>query len=192
MKRDINSSAFFSLDEATTRIFRELIETKFGEKITRCCQVKKLRKAVYDKTHQYISESSYKRLFGLVKHEGERFSKAILNILALYLGYESFADMLPAIKGNSLQTPLQTLCTSTLERGSQIRVSFDKGLESFMCYIGDNNFIINRSTMPLFAKGEIFKTESISTGKCLKDSDFKFPTDKSVCSTFVTSVRIVM
>lgn len=192
MKRDVNSSAFFSLDEATIRIFRELIETKFGGKITRCCQAKKLRDAVYNKTHQYISESSYKRLFGLVKHEGDRFSKAILDILALYLGYESFADLQPEIKSHSLHAPLQTLCTSRLERGSQIRVSFDKGLESFMCYIGDNNFIINRSTMPLFAKGEIFKTESISAGKCLEDSDFKFPTDKSGCSAFVTSIRIVM
>ncbi len=192
MERDFNSSAFFSLDEATIRIVRELIETKFGEKITRCCQVKYLREVVFNSTRQYISEASYKRFFGLVKHEGGRFSKSILDILALYIGHESFAALQTEINNQSIDTPLQTLFTSNLERGSQIKVSFAKGLESLMCYIGNNNYIINRSTMPLFAKGDILTAESISAGKYLKATEKRLEAGNPACSPFVTSVRIVM
>lgn len=192
MERDINSSAFLSLDEATTLNFRERIESKFGEKITRCCQVNKLREAVFNCTHHYISHSSYKRFFGLVKHEGGRFSKSILDILALYLGYESFSSLQAKLNDRIIDTPIQTLITSSLERGSQIKVSFAMGLEAFMCYIGDDTFIINRSTMPLFTKGESYTTSYISAGKCLDFIDKGHEWGKAGGSAFVASVRIVM
>ncbi len=192
MKRDINSSAFLSLDEATFRVFREQIETRFGEKITRCCQVKKLREAVFNKTHQYISESSYKRFFGLVKYEGGRFSKSTLDILALYIGYESFSELQAEISDRSLVAPLQTLIKSHLEKGSQIRISFAKGLETLMCYLGENTFIINCSTMPLLAKGEIFSAARILAGTCLEGAENKLKGDITTSSTLVTTIRIVV
>lgn len=192
MEKDINSTSVISLDDATMGIIRQLIETKFGAKVARCCKAKDLRVAVFNSTHQYISEASIKRFFGLVAHEGGRFRKSTIDLLAVYLGYESFAELHVKIKDQAIDAPMQTLDTVNLERGSQIKLSFAMGLESLMCYIGDNNFIINRSTMPWFAKGDIYNVDQISTGKSLSSSTNGLLDGKPICSILVTSIRIVL
>lgn len=164
MNRKNDSTAFVELDDATSRILRTQIETKFGAKITSCGNAQDLREAIRQHTRQLLSISSLRRFFGLVDYAGKKMRTTTLDLYASYLGYESFSAWYDVIKSGVVEGPMLTLQASNIEMGSQIKVSFIKGLEALMCYIGEDRFIINSSTMPLIAKGEIVHTPQISVG----------------------------
>jgi hypothetical protein len=70
---------------------RLLVENKFGKKITTKSDASKLRIAIFREVKEFVSESTIRRFFLLMKSNNS-FSIASLDILSNYVGFKNFKD----------------------------------------------------------------------------------------------------
>ncbi len=121
------------------------LREEVGLAMTRSADFDVLSQAIRDRTNENLGVNTLKRLFGF-KTDKVVPRLSTMDIIAQYLGnddYESLIKELGEDADISLFTPIDCLEVQDLERGTQVRVSYDPNRVLFLTYIGDFKFIVN-------------------------------------------------
>lgn len=79
---------------------RLLVETKFEKKITTKSDASKLRIAIFNEVKEFVSESTLRRFFLLMKSNNS-YSIASLDIISCYVGFKNFKEF-EALQNNKI------------------------------------------------------------------------------------------
>ncbi|MBD5213610.1 MAG: hypothetical protein HDS75_02135 [Bacteroidales bacterium] len=104
-----------------------------------------LSQAIIDATRENLSVNTLKRLFGF-KTDKVVPRLSTMDIIAQYLGYPDYDSLIKDLGDDadiSLFTPIDCLEVKQLEKGTQIRVSYDPNRVFFLTYLGECQFIVN-------------------------------------------------
>ena len=121
------------------------LREKVGLEMTRSADFDVLCQAIRDRTNENLGVNTLKRLFGF-KTDKVAPRLSTMDIIAQYLGsndYESLIKELGEDADISIFTPIDCLEVQDLERGTQVRISYDPNRVLFLTYIGDFKFIVN-------------------------------------------------
>ena len=121
------------------------LREKVGLGMTRSADFDVLSQAIRDRTNENLGVNTLKRLFGF-KTDKVVPRLSTMDIIAQYLGsndYESLIKELGEDADISIFTPIDCLEIQDLERGTQVRMSYDPNRVLFLTYIGDFKFIVN-------------------------------------------------
>ena len=108
-----------------------------------------------------LSETTVKRMFGLVGKDSPERNRtphgSTMDIVAKYLGYNSYKDLLREIGEGDFSsefTSLHKIEAEDLEVGTQIQVRYEPARVIVMTYLGDGKFLINESVNSKLQKGD--------------------------------------
>lgn len=113
--------------------------------MTRSADFDVLSQAIRDRTIENLGVNTLKRLFGY-KTDKVVPRHSTMDVIAQYLGsndYESLIKELGEGADISIFTPIDCIEVQDLERGTQLRISYDPNRVLFLTYIGDFKFIVN-------------------------------------------------
>ena len=111
-------------------IIKSKIEEQYGSKIRYSRDCDALSANIFDKTKQTVSGSTLKRLFGFVKGTQEPRTYT-LDMIAEYLGYNSYDELLKEFNDNSNSefNQLQEIIANTIKKGQKIRFNYEPNRE---------------------------------------------------------------
>lgn len=121
------------------------IREKVGLDMTRSVDFDVLSQSIKDNTNENLGINTLKRLFGF-KTDKVVPRLSTMDIIAQYLGnkdYESLIKELGEDADISIFTPVDCLEVQELERGSQVKISYEPNRVFFLTYIGDFRFVVN-------------------------------------------------
>ena len=111
-----------------------------------------------------LSATTVKRMLGLVGAESKERNrtphKSTMDILAKWLGYDSYMSLLSEVgEGNyaSEFTSLETIAVRELDEGMQVRLSYHPNRTIVMTYIGNCEFLVEDSENSKLIKGDKLK-----------------------------------
>ncbi len=125
-------------------ILKRVRET-VGLGMTRSADFEVLSQAIKDRTNENLGVNTLKRLFGF-KTERVVPRLSTMDVIAQYLGCENYESLIKELGEDadiSIFTPIDSLEVQDLERGTQVRISYEPNRVFFLTYIGDFNFIVN-------------------------------------------------
>lgn len=121
------------------------IMAKVGLEMNRSTDFDVLSQAISESTNENLGVNTLKRLFGFkIEKAVPRIST--MDIIAEYLGYSDYESLIKDLGEDadiSLFTPIDSLNVQDLDRGTQVRVSYDPNRVFFLTYLGDYQFIVN-------------------------------------------------
>lgn len=119
-----------------------------------------LVKSIYEKTHQLLSVSTLKRLFGYIGPAGVT-RRSTLDVLCQYVGYvdwEAFSRQeSAAAMVESSPLLADSLCSDELKVGEVVTVCWNPDRECTFRYQGDNRFVVESSRNSRLAPGDTFE-----------------------------------
>lgn len=121
------------------------LREKIGLEMTRSADFDVLSQAIRDNTNENLGVNTLKRLFGF-KTDKVVPRLSTMDVIAQYLGssdYESLIKELGEDADISVFSPIDCIEVQDLDRGSQIRITYDPGRVLLLTYIGDFKFIVN-------------------------------------------------
>lgn len=108
-----------------------------------------------------VSETTVKRMFGLVGKDSPERNRiphnSTMDILAKWLGYDSYKDLLHEIGEGGFSsefTSLHSIEAKNLEVGTQIQLRYEPARVIVMTYLGNEEFLINESKNSKLHKGD--------------------------------------
>ena len=123
----------------------KMIKDKAGIDMTRSVDFEILAQAIKDTTNESLGVNTLKRLFGF-KTDKVVPRLSTMDIIAQYLGcsdYETLVKDLGEDADISMFTPIDCVEVKDLDKGTQIRISYDPNRVFFLTYLGDMKFIVN-------------------------------------------------
>lgn len=147
------------------------LEEAIGFACTSASHFEKLRNYVYERTAQFLSETTLKRLWGYLD-ENVCARETSLSILARSLGFSDWDDFL---KRNDL-TPTGNMSPSNpsfgecinvrkdLRKGDMVKIFWYPGRECLVEYMGDLNFKVIESVKTRLSPGDTFSTHLLLDG----------------------------
>jgi len=156
------------------------IEEKAGGVLKSPAGFDELATKILKETHKNVSVSTLKRIFGYVKADNN-YQTAVLDTLAVYAGFPNFDVFCKTHDGNSGVVNSKTLRTSDLNIGDKLRLSWFPDRIVTLEYLGEQNFIIEKSVNSKLKDGVTFKCNMFIIGEPVyfyeidgvKDSDYK-------------------
>ena len=121
------------------------IRKKTGIEMTKSTDFDILAQAIKDSTHESLGVNTLKRLFGY-KTEKVVARHSTMDIIAQYLGYTDYETLIKDLGETadiSMFTPIDCIEVNELEKGTQLRISYDPNRVFFLTYLGDMKFIVN-------------------------------------------------
>lgn len=116
----------------------ERIEARFGKPIRYPEETVALSQAIFDSTREYLSASTLKRMFGWLSGSASH-RKSTLDILAVYLGFDSYAALKDDIS-KDVSTPSEKSSPLRISVGDVITFSSASGWSMTLKYEGDEVF----------------------------------------------------
>ena len=143
------------------------IKEQAGIGMNKSSDFETLAQSIKDKTNESLGVNTLKRLFGY-KTEKVVPRLSTMDIIAQYLGsadYESLIKELGEDADISLFTPIDSIEVNELEKGSQIRISYDPNRVFFLTYLGDFKFIVNEvEGSRNIIKGDVLTITQLAVG----------------------------
>lgn len=121
------------------------IREKVGLGMTQSADFDVLSQAIRDLTSENLGVNTLKRLFGF-KTDKVVPRLSTMDIIAQYLGCDDYETLIKDLGEDadiSVFTPIDCLEVQQLERGTQVRISYEPNRVFFLTYIGDFTFIVN-------------------------------------------------
>ena len=121
------------------------LKDKVGLDMVRSVDFDVLSQSISDSTNENLSVNTLKRLFGF-KTDKVVPRLSTMDIIAQYLGYSDYESLIKELGEDadiSLFTPIDCLEVQELEKGTQIRISYEPNRVFFMTYLGESQFIVN-------------------------------------------------
>lgn len=143
------------------------IKKEIGIEMTKSVDFDILAQAIKDKTNESLGVNTLKRLFG---YKTDKVIPRIstMDVIAQYLGcadYEALIKELGEDADISLFTPIDCIEVKDLEKGTQLRISYDPNRIIFLTYLGDMKFIINEvEGSKNLLKGDVLTITQLAVG----------------------------
>lgn len=136
---------------------KRCIEENLNRRIVTSTDFIFLSDAVWDRTHETISSSTLKRLWGYVKGY-DNMRATTLNVLARFLGYNSWDDFLDKIGRESNSDPVLSphVNANDLTVGDHVKVSWMPNRRCTFRYLGEKKFIIEKAENSKLKVGDTF------------------------------------
>lgn len=133
--------------------------------------------AIQAATGSYISIATIRRMFGWVNDSNVKPHKSTMDIIARYIGYPNF-HLLATDMGDDCEisafTPVESVESAILEKGTQLRVSYDPKRVITMMYLGDNQYaIVEVEGSKKLQQGDVLTLTHIAIGFELLVSEVK-------------------
>lgn len=136
---------------------KQLIEENVKRKIKTSADFDFLSGAIWDRTHEIVSASTLKRIWGYV--DGPISARqSTLDILSQFLGFKNLDGFLEHIKQESGSDHVtnQHLKTEDLEIGDHVYVSWKPNRRCTFRYLGDFHFIVEQAENSKLKVGNTF------------------------------------
>lgn len=118
-----------------------------------------------------IGETTVKRMLGLVGENSPEKRRtphvSTMDILAKWLGYDSYKSLLREIGENDYSsefTSLESVDVAELDEGTQIQIKYEPARVIVMTYLGVGEFVINESKNSKLMKGDRIKLSHLVLG----------------------------
>lgn len=148
----------------------EAIGKMLGKKVQTSTDYHKLCMDIKFRTGQTIGDTTLKRIFGYVNDSVEP-RQHTLDILAQYIGYADWDSFCHAItEGSPHESGMvlsRSLLTSSLIKGSVIRLTWQPERVCICQYRGQNMFVVLRSENTRLTQGTTFQCSLIIAGEPL-------------------------
>lgn len=159
----------------------QAIEEKTGLKMQRNHDFTYLSQLIFAECHEYLSPTTLKRMWGYIKDQNSNPSKSTLNLIACYLGYDSFTNFCNHVNGGrnflkaqqmvAAQSKLfinDACLTNELSVGDSVIVRWMPDRCCTFKYMGNNMFEVTKSLNAQLSVGDTFCCELFVEGEMLK------------------------
>ena len=112
---------------------------------------------IWDRTHETISPTTLKRLWGYIDGADQARSST-LDILSQALGFHDWEDYLGYLDKNGNSNPVQSphISVDQLRMGDRVAVSWKPDRRCTFRYLGDTEFIVEEAENSKLKKGNTF------------------------------------
>lgn len=144
-----------------TPLIKERIEIKFGTRVRYSKDAELLALAISKECKAPISGSSIKRLFGIVK--GVEPRKSTLDIIATYLGYRSWDDLIDELTENKVKKKIkiERITSDGCKKGDTYEILFGRSCMLTLQYLGKNRYEVIHQSKTVLAITDSVELEKI-------------------------------
>ena len=152
------------------------IEASIKRKIETPADFDFLRGIIWERTHEQISTSTLKRLWGYV--DGiDNARNSTLNVLSKALGYESWDAFILKLKlenmDNSDLVMSESVLSSDLKIGDRLMIAWQPNRVCLLNYLGDNQFEVMESQNSKLKVGDTFRCGLFILGEPVYINDLR-------------------
>ena len=149
--------------ENELKFLREEVAAKFGGRLETTTDYDALSDAIEVSTHERVSTSTLKRLWGYVSLS-PRPRTATLDLLSQYVGREDFRALTRELAETSSFLSEDRLDSSSLAPGVKVRLSWLPDRVVTLSYLGDKRFRVLDSGTSKLREGDEFEAGAILQG----------------------------
>lgn len=152
------------------------IETSIKRKIQTPADFDFLRGIIWERTHEQISTSTLKRLWGYVDGV-DNARNSTLNVLSKALGYENWDAFILKLKSenvdNSDLVMSESVSSSDLKIGDRLMIAWQPNRVCRLKYLGDNQFEVMESHNSKLKVGDTFRCGLFILGEPVYINDLR-------------------
>ena len=152
------------------------IETSIKRKIQTPADFDFLRGIIWERTHEQISTSTLKRLWGYVDGV-DNARNSTLNVLSKALGYENWDVFILKLKSenvdNSDLVMSESMSSSDLKIGDRLMIAWQPNRVCVLKYLGDNQFEVMESQNSKLKVGDTFRCGLFILGEPVYINDLR-------------------
>ena len=156
---------------------RQLVEETYGQSLATHNAFLALVDAIGVKLREHISESTLERLWGYSTREADAVSLRTLDVLARYVGFDSWKAFCTDLKSSS---PIESeefygesIVASSLEIGQRLQLGWLPDRQIVLEYLGCNRFVVRESQNSSLRPGDSFECLQIQVGRPLYMDRFR-------------------
>lgn len=150
---------------------RDDVSRKYGGRLVTSTDFANLSQAIRDSKAGYVSPSTLKRFWGYVRDNYTGRRVATLDVLAAYLGHDSFSDYCSSIEQGDADfsgyNTAMSLDVQSLEPGSSLCITWHPDRRIRLTYLGDLTFTVDEVINSRLAVGSRVRTLTIIKGQPL-------------------------
>lgn len=136
---------------------RNEVESLLGHSLTTSADFEDLSRRIFRKTHEQISPTTIKRIWGYLR-EDVTPRKGTLDTIAIFCGYRSYQDLLNADDDSqSNEVFSRTLASSDLRVGQQVLLTWPPGRRCVIRYEGYGIFRVIEAHRTKLNSGDTFR-----------------------------------
>lgn len=152
------------------------IETSIKRKIQTPADFDFLRGIIWERTHEQISTSTLKRLWGYVDGV-DNARNSTLNVLSKALGYESWDAFILKLKSENVDNSdlvlSESVSSSDLKIGDRLMIAWQPNRVCLLNYLGDNKFEVMKSQNSKLKVGDTFRCGLFILGEPVYINDLR-------------------
>lgn len=152
------------------------IEASIKRKIETPADFDFLRGIIWERTHEQISTSTLKRLWGYVDGV-DNARNSTLNVLSKVLGYENLDAFILKLKSenvdNSDLVMSESMSSSDLKIGDMLMIAWQPNRVCRLKYLGDNQFEVMESQNSKLKVGDTFRCGLFILGEPVYINDLR-------------------
>lgn len=152
------------------------IEASIKRKIETPADFDFLRGIIWERTHEQISTSTLKRLWGYV--DGiDNARNSTLNVLSKALGYESWDAFILKLKSENMDNSdlvmSESVSSGDLKIGDRLMIAWQPNRVCLLNYMGDNQFEVMESQNSKLKVGDTFRCGLFILGEPVYINDLR-------------------
>lgn len=152
------------------------IEASIKRKIETPADFDFLRGIIWERTHEQISTSTLKRLWGYVDGV-DNARNSTLNVLSKALGYENWDAFILKLKSenvdNSDLVMSESMSSGDLKIGDRLMIAWQPNRVCLLNYLGDNQFEVMESQNSKLKVGDTFRCGLFILGEPVYINDLR-------------------
>lgn len=152
------------------------IETSIKRKIQTPADFDFLRGIIWERTHEQISTSTLKRLWGYVDGV-DNARNSTLNVLSKALGYESWDAFILKLKSENMDNSdlvmSESVSSGDLKMGDRLMIAWQPNRVCRLKYLGDNQFEVMESQNSKLKVGDTFRCGLFILGEPVYINDLR-------------------
>lgn len=149
-------------------LIKEKIEERLGQSINAPADCEILAKDIEMRTGEHLGLNTLKRMMGFLSSDVEP-RQTTLNVLANYLGYTNWLvlKLIASNDGNSEFDGGQRILPAQLQKGKEVRLTYDPDREVTLSFLGGERFRVKRSRKSKLMEGDIVAVQQFVLGQPL-------------------------
>ena len=152
------------------------IETSIKRKIQTPADFDFLRGIIWERTHEQISTSTLKRLWGYVDGV-DNARNSTLNVLSKALGYENWDAFILKLKSENMDNSdlvmSESVSSGDLKIGDRLMIAWQPNRVCLLNYMGDNQFEVMESQNSKLKVGDTFRCGLFILGEPVYINDLR-------------------
>lgn len=143
-----------------------LIEEKCGNPLTSSSACERLALDIESSTGEKLGFTTLKRLLGFTTEQAEP-RQSTLEIIAKYLGYNSYRELTDAIADNGdsdFDNKAGSISSSELPANAEINLSYHPNRRLKLLHVKEDEFVVTESINGSLQKGDIIFVDSFTSG----------------------------